>query len=106
VNTVILAAVAMLAFPACTIREPTKHAKTFAQLAARVRVARWWELLLWPLCVGLVPFALAIWWATRSTVFNASAVAAWLLAKVATWTSADGRRYRLTRTEGMRALLA
>jgi hypothetical protein len=105
-SAVLITALALLAFPACVVRQPTKEARTIGQLAERVRAARWWELVLWPICVGLIlPFALAPWWAARSAVFNVSAVLAWLLAKVATATSNDGRRYRLTRSEGMRALL-
>jgi hypothetical protein len=103
-NALLLAALALLALPACVVREPTDSARTPAQLAARVLSASWGEFAVWLLCAGLAPFVLAAWWAARSAVFNTSRVLAWLLAKLATATSDDGRRYRLTRTEGMRAL--
>ncbi|MFF0864127.1 hypothetical protein ACFYUV_20380 [Nonomuraea sp. NPDC003560] len=104
-NTHLLIAIlALVAFPGCTLREPTAQARTPSQIAARVRAARWWEFPLWPLCVGLAPLGVAGWWALRSAVFNLSAVAAWFLAKVATAFSADGRRYRLVRTDGLRAV--
>ena len=93
-----------LAFPACVIREPTRQARTPGEIAARVRACSWWEIPLWPICALAVPFALAAWWAARSAVFNVSRLAAWLLAKAATATATDGRRYRLTRTEGWIAL--
>lgn len=99
-----MTALLLLAVPACSIREPTPGARTPAQLAAIVRGARWWQPAWWVLCVTIGAPALALWWAARSATFNASAASAWLLAKVASISAADGRRYRLTRTDGLVAL--
>lgn len=101
-----MTALLLLAVPACSIREPTPGARTPAQLAAIVRAVRWWQPAWWVLCVTVGAPALALWWTARSTLFNLSALAAWLLAKVASISAADGRRYRLTRTDGWVALLS
>ncbi|MFB4265272.1 hypothetical protein [Nonomuraea sp. GTA35] len=101
-NTTLL--LLLLAFPACVIREPTEQARTFGEMVARVCACSWWEIPLWPVLALAVPFALALWWAARSVLFNVSRLAAWLLAKTATATATDGRRYRLVRTERMVAL--
>ncbi|KAB8186834.1 hypothetical protein FH608_045915 [Nonomuraea phyllanthi] len=105
-NTLTFVAVVLLALPACLVREPTSAARTPSQVIARVLAARWWEPAAWLACVAIGPFVVAGWWAGRAAVFNVSALAALLLAKVATTTSADGRTYRLTRTDGMRALVS
>jgi len=101
-NTTLL--LLLLAFPACSIREPTAQSRTFGQIAARVRVCSWWEIPLWPVQALAIPFVLAAWWAARSAVFTLSAAGSWLLSKIATASSADGRCYRLVRTEGRIAL--
>lgn len=103
-NALLIAALSLLALPACILREPAADARTPAQIVARVLAARWWESPVWLLHVTLGTGAVAAWWAARSALFNTSAVAAWLLAKVASAASNDGRRYRLARSDGLRAL--
>ncbi|MEU6725434.1 hypothetical protein ABZ917_17140 [Nonomuraea wenchangensis] len=106
-NGLTFALLLVLAFPACTIRDPaTLETRTPAEIGARLKAIRPWEPPLWVLAVSVASFGVAGWWAARSAVHNVSAVLAWFLAKVATFSSPNDRSYRLIRTNVWKALSA
>lgn len=102
----LIALVALLAFPSCSLREATPDDQTFAEIVARVRSARWWMPPVWMACVGVGPFLAALGYATRFALYLASHS----LAKGAAWlagvTSMDGKDVRLYRTSKLRRISA
>lgn len=98
----LIALVAVLAFPSCTLRDAGPDDKTPAEVVAAVRAAPWWRWPCWMVCVGFGPLLAAAWYASRYALY----LAAHLLAKAAAWlagfTSMDGNDVRLYRTSKLR----
>lgn len=94
----LIAVLAVLAFPSCTLRDAGPDDKTFAEIVATVRAAPAWAWGWWMACVGLGPFVQTLWYAARYALYLASHIVAKAAAWLASFASMDGNDVRLYRT--------
>lgn len=97
-NTLLIAALAVLAFPLCVVRDPDRlpDARNWAEYVAAVRQMKWWHPAWWLL--GLFGgFAVALWFALRYALYLLSVVTARASAWTARATALDGRGLRVYR---------
>jgi len=94
-NTLLLVALTLLAFPGCVVREPTTGARTPGQVAAIVRHAAWWQPAWWLLRLVIGAPVSAGWWAGRTALYWAARAIAAGCVRVASVAAADGRKVRI-----------